>query len=349
VDFVFHYGDYIYEHRLIRPADDNSAAARRFPAPTGEAVSLDSYRHRYAGYKMDADLQSVHASAPFLMSFDDHEVDNNWAGDIDQNGTPSELFLLRRAAAFQAYYEHMPLRASALPRAGAMSLYRRFHFGSLAQVDVLDTRQYRSDQPCNDGIRRDCEAALDPGRTMLGKAQEDWLHSGLSRSRAQWNLLAQQVVMMQQDRDPDPNGVTTSMDKWDGAVAARDRLFATLKRRRVANPIVFSGDIHNNWAGELKADFADPRSPTIGHEFVVTSISSDGDGRDLRPETPAILEQNPHIRFFNDQRGYLSVDLTPTELKARFEVVDFVSRPGAPKSTRASFVVEAGRPELNRL
>jgi alkaline phosphatase D len=243
----------------------------------------------------------------------------------------------------------MPLRASALPRAGAMSLYRRFHFGSLAQVDVLDTRQYRSDQPCNDGIRRDCEAALDPGRTMLGKAQEDWLHSGLSRSRAQWNLLAQQVVMMQQDRDPDPNGVTTSMDKWDGAVAARDRLFATLKRRRVANPIVFSGDIHNNWAGELKADFADPRSPTIGHEFVVTSISSDGDGRDLRPETPAILEQNPHIRFFNDQRGYLSVDLTPTELKARFEVVDFVSRPGAPKSTRASFVVEAGRPELNRL
>ena len=341
LDFVFHYGDYIYESRSY--AD----GARELPEPADETYSLEGYRNRYAAYKADPDLQAAHRSAPFVVSFDDHEVDDNWAGEVARENVPPEVFLLRRAAAFQAYYEHMPLRLSSLPQGSRMSMYRQFRFGDLAAVNVLDTRQYRTDQPCGDGNRTDCADALDPARTMLGTSQESWLFDRLRGSQARWNVLAQQVMMMRTDYSEDEDVVLSSMDKWDGAVAARQRLLDFLERNEIANPVVLTGDIHRNFAGELKTDFADENSATVGCEFVATSISSGGDGTDQTPLFQALLAQNPYVKFHNDQRGYLSIEVSPDLWLTHFRVVDYVSRPGAALRTRATYVVENGIPALD--
>lgn len=348
-DFVYHYGDYIYEYRHVTPADRPNFV-RAMPEPYDEIYTLVDYRNRYAVYKADPDLMAAHASAPFLSSYDDHEVDNNWAGDISEDTAamvPPELFRLRRAAAFQAWYENMPVRRTAFPRGPEITAYNRFGYGDLLDISVLDTRQYRSDQPCGDGTKADCAEALEPNRTMLGDAQERWLYENFKNSEARWNVLAQQVIVMRNDRNPDPAISAPSMDKWDGAVAARDRLFAAITESGLSNPVVLTGDIHNNWAGEMKADFDQPSSPTLGVEFVATSISSGGDGADATPDTPALLSQNPHIKFFNNQRGYVRHVVTPDRWQADFQVLDRVSTRGEPARTRQSFVVESGQPVLN--
>jgi alkaline phosphatase D len=344
-DFVFHYGDYIYEYRHATPAE-RATLVREMPEPFDEMYTLVDYRNRYAVYKADPDLQAAHASAPFLVSYDDHEVDNNWAGDTSEENTPPELFRLRRAAAFQAWYENMPVRRAQMPRGPDILAYRRFGYGDLLGVNVLDTRQHRSDQPCGDGVKANCTEALDAGRTMLGATQERWLYEGFRESRARWNALAQQVMVMRADRDPDPKVVAPSMDKWDGAVAARDRLFQAIQESRLSNPVVLTGDVHNNWAGELKANFDDVKSAPLGVEFVATSISSGGDGADVLPATEALFSQNPHIKFFNNQRGYLRHVVTPQRWQADFRVLERVSVRGAPVTTRKSYVIDHGKPSL---
>ena len=341
-DFIFHYGDYIYEERYAIESQ-----VRGLPSSGAEPYSVDDYRNRYAGYKADRDLQAAHASAPFIVSFDDHEVDNNWAAEIDQDGTPRDIFLLRRAGAFQAYYEHMPLRLSSMPRNNQMLMHRRFHYGGLADLHVLDTRQYRSDQPCGDGLQADCASALDPTRTMLGAQQERWLFDGLASSNATWNIHAQQVWMMRYDGSTDESEVRQNMDSWDGTAAARQRLFDFWQQRQISNPIVLTGDVHTNWAAELKADFADESSATVGLEFTSTSISSFGDGSDQRPTTPLILAQNPYIKFFNNRRGYLSMEVTADLWQTHYRIIDYISRPGAPLKTRATYVVEAGEKAMH--
>jgi alkaline phosphatase D len=342
-DFVYHYGDYIYEYRVARPGDRPLPVVRVMPGEPDEIYALTDYRNRYALYKMDVDLQEAHASAPFLMTFDDHEVDNNWAGDVSEENTPPELFRLRRAAAFQAWYEHMPVRRAAMPRGPDILAYRRLAVGDLLSVNLLDTRQYRSDQPCGDGNKADCKEALEPSRTILGAAQERWLYDGFKEGRARWTVLGQQIIVMRNDRDPDPAVLAPSMDKWDGAVAARDRLFAAAEEAKLGNLVVLTGDIHNNWAGELKKDFADERSATLGVEFVATSITSGGDGFDVNDASKALLSQDPHIKFFNNQRGYVRHVVTPERWQADFQVLDRVSTPDARATTRRSFVVESGR------
>ena len=342
-DFVFHYGDYIYEYRVVRPGERPLPVVRVMPGEPDELYTLDDYRHRYAIYKTDPDLQAAHASAPFVMSYDDHEVDNNWAGDISEENTRPELFLLRRAAAFQAWYEHMPVRRALMPRGPDILAYRRFAVGDLVSLNVLDTRLFRSDQPCGDGVKADCREALDPNRTMLGDTQERWLYDGFKNARARWTVLGQQVIVMRNDRDPDPKVFAPSMDKWDGAVAARDRLFAAVEDARLANLVVLTGDIHNNWAGELKQNFDDPSSATLGVEFVATSISSGGDGFDTNDSFKALLAQDPHIKFFNNQRGYVRHAVTPDRWQADFQVLDRVSGRDGQVSTRKSFVVEHGK------
>jgi alkaline phosphatase D len=342
-DFVFHYGDYIYEYRVARHGDRPVPVVRVMPDEPDEIYTLDDYRHRYAIYKTDPDLQDAHASAPFVMSYDDHEVDNNWAGDISEEGTRPELFLLRRAAAFQAWYEHMPVRKSLLPRGPDLLAYRRLAVGELVTLNVLDTRLFRSDQPCGDGVRADCPEALDPNRTMLGDTQERWLYDGFKTARSRWTVLGQQVMVMRYDRDPAPNVFAASMDKWDGAVAARDRLFAAVEAAKLPNLVVLTGDIHNHWAGELKQNFDDPGSATLGVEFVATSISSGGDGFDTNDVFQAGLAQNPHMKFFNNQRGYVRHVVTPERWQADFQVLDRVSGRDGQVSTRKSFVVEHGR------
>jgi alkaline phosphatase D len=343
-DFVFHYGDYIYESRARRLGDGPRRIVRVMPGEPDECYTLDDYRHRYSIYQSDPDLQAAHASAPFVVSYDDHEVDNDWAGDTTRDHIPAELFLLRRAAAFQAWYEHMPLRRTQMPRGPDMLAYRRFAVGNLLAVNVLDTRLYRSPQACASGprIRVNCTEALEPGRTMLGERQERWLTDSFRESKAVWTLLAQQVAMVQIDRNPDPQLFGPNLDKWDGAVAARDRLFAAVESAKLANLVVVSGDAHQSWVGELKKDLLDEKSATLGIEFVTTSVTSGGDGFDINDNFKTLLEQNPHMKFFNAQRGYTRYTVTPSHWWTDFQVLDNVSAPSGPMSTRKSFVIENG-------
>jgi len=213
---------------------------------------------------------------------------------------------------------------------------------------VLDTRLFRSPQACADGPRQqaNCAEALEGNRTMLGATQERWLYDGFRSSKAHWNLLAQQVIVARNDRDPDPNVFVPSLDKWDGAVAARDRLFAAVEAAKLRNLVVVTGDVHQNWAAELKKNFADEKSATLGVEFVATSVSSLGDGFDINDRFKALLQQDPHLKFFNGQRGYVRHTVTPQRWQADYQVLDKVSVRDGRLSTRKSFVVENGRPGL---
>ncbi|MBK9166401.1 MAG: alkaline phosphatase D family protein [Bryobacterales bacterium] len=337
LDLVIHLGDYIYEGG---PRPDPS---RPRDHGTPQIVSLSDYRNRYALYRSDPLLREVHARFPWVVTWDDHEVDNNYANDIPEDDQPREAFLERRANAYQAYYEHLPLRRTSLPTGSKMLLYRRLAYGNLAEFSVLDTRQYRTDQPCDDGTKPPCPAMLDPNATMMGPEQEQWLVDGLNRSTACWNVLAQQVMMAKVDRMPGPD-VAHPMDQWAGYEVARNRLLAYLGERRIANPVVLTGDIHSNWVADLHVDFSNPKSLKVGTEFVATSISSSGDGSDTVPTVAAYLPENPHVKFFNSQRGYVRCVVTPDQWRSDYRVVEYVTKPGSPIATRASFVVENGRP-----
>lgn len=334
LDLVVHLGDYIYEYG---PAQGR---ARRHNS--AEIATLTDYRNRYALYRLDTELQKAHARFPWVVTWDDHEVDNNYANDVTEDNAPRDRFLERRANAYQAYYEHMPLRRASLPRGSSLLLYRRLAFGDLAEFSVLDTRQYRTDQPCGDGNQPPCAEVLSPAATLLGAEQERWFLDGLGRSRARWNIIAQQVMMAKVDRLAGA-GQAFAMDQWSGYEQARNRILQFLEQRKPSNPVVLAGDIHSNWVTDLKPDFADPGSPVVGTEFVGTSISSGGDGADSTPAGAAALSENPHVRFFNNQRGYVRCVVTPAEWRSDYRVVPFVSRPGAEVTTRATFVVESGR------
>lgn len=339
-DFVFHTGDYIYEYR-----DDGGRDDRRVRHHLRDEIyTLVDYRNRYAQYKMDRHLRAAHASAPFIVTWDDHEVDNNYAGDRSEDGVAPELFLLRRAAAYQAYYESMPLRTTALPSGSQMRIYRRLQFGSLIDLSVLDTRQWRSDQGCGDGWKTNCAEVADPTRTMLGDAQERWLAQNLADARATWTVLGQQVCTFAFDHiDVDP-AARFAMDKWDGYVPARDRLYRMLRDTRARNPIVLSGDVHLHYGADLKMDFRDPKSQTVGVEFTNTSITSAGDGADVAPDWERGRSANPHVRYHSGRRGYIACTATPQAMRADFKILDRVTLPDQPIRTGGSLVVEAGRP-----
>jgi alkaline phosphatase D len=353
LDIVFHYGDYIYEYRGRVTGQPGWGGPSPVRTHSGEEVfSLDDYRIRYAQYRMDQDLAAAHAAHPFAVSYDDHEVDNNWAGAISEEdgsarfpiAVPPEVFALRKQAAFQAWYEHMPVRRAALPRGSDITAYRRLAFGRLLAVHVLDTRQFRDDQPCGDGVGRPCDAVARPYAQMLGAAQERWLLDGLAETRATWQVLAQQVPLMRRELA----GGAISMDKWDAYPAARARLLAGIRERRVANAVVLAGDVHHALAGTVRLDPADPESPAVVTEFVGTSISSEGDGSEERADTPEVRRRNPHIAFANNRRGYTLHEATAQRMEVVFRAVPYVTRPGAPREDRGRFVVEAGRPEVTR-
>lgn len=340
LDLIVHLGDYIYEGAT------RTDRVRQHNGP--EITSLSDYRNRHALYRLDPDLQKAHALFPWIVTWDDHEVENNYADDKSEDGVPRDQFLERRANAYQAYYEHMPLRRESLPRGSKMRLYRRLAFGDLAEFSVLDTRQYRTDQPCGDGNKPQCPEALAEDATLLGPEQERWFLDGLRRSPAKWNIIAQQVMMAKVDRMPGPEHAY-AMDQWSGYEAARKRILNFLNERKPSNPVVLTGDIHSNWVADLKADFADPKSATVGTEFVGTSITSGGDGSDSQPLVDKYLPENPHVHFYNNQRGYVRCVVTPNRWQSDYRVVPFVSKPGAEITTRASFAVENGRAGAQRL
>ncbi|MFC4563378.1 alkaline phosphatase D family protein [Nocardiopsis mangrovi] len=344
IDLVLFLGDYIYEYGITAANLRRRGAGDLSGAHAAAVVTLEQYRLRYALTKSDPHLQAAHARAPWLVTTDDHEVENNYAADASQYGATPEDFQRRRAVAYRAWYENQPLGEGSLPSGPDMLLYRRAPFGRLAEFNVLDTRQYRHDVPSDGGVPGG--EHTDPARSILGARQEEWLYSGLRDSSATWNVLAQQVVMAEIDRDTG-DGVTYSMDQWDGFTANRRRLFDTITGHGVANPLVVTGDIHRHAAAELKADFADPDSPTIGTELITTSVASDGDGSDTDNLEPIWLG-NPHVRLYNARRGYVRVSLTPTEATSEFKVLDHIEADDAGTvSTATRFVTEAGRPGLN--
>ncbi len=351
LDFVFHYGDYIYERPYAATSLGGKPVARAMPQDFATCYTLTDYRRRYALYKTDPDLQAAHLSCPFLSSFDDHEVADNWAATTDPKNTPAEAFLVRRAAAFQAWYEHMPVRRALMPYGPDVLAYRRFPIGTLADISVLDTRQYRSKQPCGDGFKANCAEADEASRTMMGERQEAWLAEGLRASRATWQVLAQQVLFGHFDWRTLPWVTETAapavdLDAWDGATAARERMLKLWREARVTNPVVLTGDLHRGVALDLHADWRDPSSPCLGVEFLATSIASGGDGVATMPNGPTMYANNPHLKYINELRGYHRHTVTPQHWQADFRVVERISTPGLPVTTVKSLAVEAGRPGL---
>ena len=343
-DLVAFLGDYIYEYvetkkPVVRQHSDGA-----------EANDLRTYRNRYAQYRTDPDLQRLHAEVPAIMTWDDHEVQNDYADLWSQTYDDPKIFQQRRADAYRAYYEHMPLRPSlSRPQGPDMRIYDRFTFGDLAQFSVLDGLQYRSKPACYEKkgrghleSNRSCPERLDESRSMLGMAQEAWLRDGLSASKARWNVIAQDVLMaeLRQKMDDGETGYWT--DDWNGYPACRARLLKHIHDAKVQNVAVLSGDIHAFFQNDLKLDFADPASPTVAAEFMGTSVTSPAPPHEYFMKS---IPDNPHIKFFESRvRGYVSVDLTPETLTARYRAVSDVTDPNATVSTLKTFAVEDGKP-----
>jgi len=345
-DLVAFLGDYIYEWGPYRLQHPDTALRSH------ESFTLADYRARYAQYKSDADLQAAHQAAPWIVTWDDHEVANDYAGARDRQGAPG--FMARRAAAYQAFYEHMPLRLA--PRGkihtgfASLRMFQRYDWGRLARFYLLDDRQYRAPHACHlsgSVRRRDCAELMDPGRTMLGGEQEAWLAAALGSSRARWNLIGQQTLMAQSSQSSivKPGDGRFWTDGWDGYPVARRRLLDAVQQSGASNPLVLSGDVHTFYAAELRGDFDQPASaanPVIASEFCATSVTSPS-----RPQQRTLdyVAMNPHLRYGrSDKRGFMLLQVTPATTTTHFVGLDDVRDAATGAATVASFVINAGRP-----
>ena len=326
-DLVVHLGDYIYEGGI------STSAPRRNNSP--EIFTLADYRNRYALYKGDPLLQAAHAMCPWVVTWDDHEVANNYTGLIPQNPAGAATFAARRAAAYQAWWEHQPVRLPP-PTGPDLRIHRRVQWGRLATFHVLDARQYRSDQACGEGLGPDCPDRTDPARTMLGTEQEAWLGRGLKRSTTAWDVLANQVVMTSMPI----GGALYNADQWDGYAAARTRLLDQVRAAGTINPVVITGDIHASGVGVVVDE--GPDAAPVATELVGTSITSSFDPA-LADVAEQLIGALPQIEWVNArQRGYVRCDVTSSELVAQYRLVDTVREPTSPISTVTSWTVEAG-------
>jgi alkaline phosphatase D len=373
LDAVVFLGDYIYEY----PGAINAVRMPNMTPSLGFVLTLDDYRARYALHKSDPDLQAMHAACPWLLSWDDHEVQNDYAGLQGGNSSVADVFskpadfARRRAAAYQAYYENMPIRASTLMQALAgmtqhdsgaeMRIYQRVDFGRLATLYLLDTRQYKDPQACTKGGAlgasmvnpASCAGWSDPKRTMLGAQQEKWLGAELAQSTTRgntWNVLGQSTLFGQRDNRGGPEQAFFN-DGWDGYTAARTRMTDALQKNAVRNAVFLGGDVHENWVGHVKADYAPTAagraSATVGVEFCGTSITSRSGGN---KHTEQRLAENPHFVFADaDKKGYGVAEFTPGQLTTTLRVVDDVTRADAKVETLASFNVQAGRSVVQRI
>jgi alkaline phosphatase D len=353
LDLVLFLGDYIYEY----PGAQEPVRTH----PDGWTVTLDDYRRRYALHRSDADLQAMHAACPWLVTWDDHEVQNDYAGLSPGDGGPRVAdFAARRAAAYQAFYEHMPLRSSVLTRAMAglqqgaeLRLASQQRFGRLATLHLLDCRQGKSALACTPRGRAgsgsvhpaDCAIWTDPGRTMLGAAQEQWLDAALASANEGWTVFGQSTLFGRRDLQPGPGELYWN-DGWDGYAPARRRFTDMLQRRAVAKPVLFGGDVHEHWVGHVQADYQDPASATLGVEFCGTSITS-LPARD--PRVAEKLAENPHFVFGDAaHRGYGVAEFTPARLEVALRGLDDARCADSGIATLARFSVAAGRPRLER-
>lgn len=350
-DLVLFLGDYIYEY----PTPKNTADLARTHS-LRLATTLADYRDRYALHKSDLALQAAHAICPWAMTWDDHEVQNDYAGAAGRGDAAS--FLAQRSAAWQAFYENMPLRAASLNRPvadtrwDALQIYRRLRWGRLAHIHLLDSRQYRSWQACrpaesaSSGAVRgaSCAELANTARSLLGTAQEQWLDAGLATDAAahgatRWSVVAQQTLFSPRHY---PSG-TVSTDSWDGYPASRARLLQSVARHVPRNTVLLGGDIHQNYVCEVRADAQRPDSPVLASEFCGTSISSrSGTTQD---KVDAVARHNPHVLLARcDQRGYGLADITPQRWTTTLRVLDDPMRADSGARTLARFVVQDGRP-----
>jgi alkaline phosphatase D len=341
LDLVLFLGDYIYEYasteKSLRATDDAQ------PVRT-----LEAFRRRYRLHKSDAALRAAHAAAPWLLVWDDHEVENDYAGLQGNRLQPD--FAAQRAAAYRAYWEFMPLPKASRPVDGSLRMYGSLDWGSLARVHLLDDRQYRDPQACQrpgrggsgNVVERECAALTDPARTLLGAAQERWLADSWSLQQP-WNLLAQQTLMARFGTTaPADGGGTYWTDGWDGYPAARRRLLSAVAERRVPGVVVLGGDVHANYVADLHLDFDRPGAQPLATEFCGTSISSLGLAQSWVENARRFA---PHMRYGrSDQRGYVRFTLQPRELRAELRVLDDGLRADSGISTGARFVVDAARP-----
>jgi alkaline phosphatase D len=351
-DLVIFLGDYIYEYPPGKSGVRSHAG--------GWCLSLDDYRRRYAQYKQDAQLQQIHAYCPWLVTWDDHEVQNDYAGTQEGSQGPSMNFVKRRAGAYQAFYEHMPLRASVLingmnglETGAEMRIYDNYRIGRLLNISMLDTRQYRSPQACTPDNKfgsgaifpAKCESLQSESRTMLGVAQEHWLQTQIEGAKDQvWTLIAQSTLFgprIYQTRD----GSKVWNDGWDGYPAARKRLTDLFLKYQVPNPVILGGDVHENWVGYIKEDYNSPSSKNIGVEFCGTSISS-YDGK----ATAGIQLNNPHFIYSEGTRkGYAICEVSNSELVVHMRAVKDHRTAESDIEALASFRVVAGSRKLDIL
>jgi len=345
LDFVVHVGDYIYESSWGR----NPVRSHH----TTEPYTLADYRNRYAQYKLDPHLQAAHAAFPWLVTWDDHEVDNDYANDRSQDIDPVDAFLLRRTAAYQAYYEHMPMPPGMHTGGPNMKIYGTHAMGNIARIQLLDMRQYRDYHVCprpnrgggNQVNVLECPERMQPGRSLLGSTQEQWLESALTQSTARWNIIAQTTLMSQADRGPGESRVVYT-DGWDGYPKAREKLLRFIAERKIRNPVVIGGDVHFAMAGDLKVDFDNEHAPVVASEFVGTSISSQGPSR---ARIDALLAKNPHVKFANGaRRGYARFTVTPQRWDTSFRAVADIADAQSRVYELGHYVVEDRRPGPQR-
>ncbi|GAA2216644.1 alkaline phosphatase D family protein [Micromonospora olivasterospora] len=355
LDLVLHLGDYIYE------GDPRTEAVRQHNPSSGTAVdagqlsTLADFRNRHALYRTDGQLQAAHRAFPFVAIWDDHEAEDNYADlDDSQDDLPyaqrhqtRQEFAVQRANAYQAWYEHTPIRASYLPGSPGLRIYRRLDFGTLLRLNMLDTRQYRTNQPGDapGDLGPLALGAANAAGTLTGPEQESWLLDGLRASPALWNVLGQQVMMAAARFLNPPPASVGNLDQWDGYSPQRARLLSAVRASGATNPVVLAGDIHSTWVSDLKLNFDDPASPVVATEFVSTSITSDFPAELLPVVEGSNPAFNPWVRYFNGRtHGWLRMDVDRSRWLTEERSVASVDSPDAPASTTARWEVEAGRP-----
>ena len=341
---IVHTGDYIYESIY-------KEGVRRIPVPV--AMTLDDYRLLHACYKLDPHLQDAHAAAPWLLIWDDHEVENDWGGGYSESISDPEKFLRRKTAAIKAYCEHLPLRLSIRRQRGGLRVYQRTVIGDLLELNLLDCRQYRDQPPCLDETGRapiqikSCEEALSGERSMVGREQEDWLSRGFGDSGAKWNTLVQATYMAPFDYVKGEDSVYKT-DGWDGYAASRQRILDMIVNKRIKNPVSIGGEIHAFYAGIANAQAFDFDSPPALSEMVCTSISSGGGGDERYRETLDLFSENPFARYFENRlRGYALCNVNHKRWHTAFRAIEDVRDPASPGSTLEELTIEAGKVEIS--
>lgn len=339
LDLVLHLGDYIYE------GGQGSDGVRTHNSPT--VTRIDEYRARYGLYKSDPALQASHAAFPWVVIWDDHEVVNNYAGGNEREGWDEEEILARRAAGYQAWYEHQPVRLDP-PTGPDLEIHRSFAFGDLARFFALDTRQYRSVQACDAwplDVGAGCDEMHEDDRTLLGDEQEAWLLDGLGASEARWNVLAQQIVFAQL-AIPLGDATFFNLDQWDGYPAQRRRVLEAIEEAGTPNPVVITGDIHASGVADVRLEPDDDRQPILASELVGTSISSTFPAQFV-DVAEAAVGTAPHIHWYDARRrGYVRCEATAGELRADYRLLDDATQEDSSIETARSWVIEDGRPGI---